>query len=110
MRHALWDRASGNVADIVDVAIVGFGSAVIIAIFLLAGCAGADVSQVGVDSASNFANVTADARCAQEARQAATDAAMATPSDAGPNAEKHARHVAAMAAFDACESKKDGGI
>lgn len=79
-----------------------------VALSLATGCAGA--AQDATDSASNFSNLLADQECARQARQAATGAALAVPSDAGPNAEKHARHVAALAAFDACESKKDGGL
>ena len=68
-------------------------------------------SQPAADAEHGFEHTVGLARCGQEARQAATTASLALPSDAGADAEKHARRVAALDAFDKCvDSMKDGGI
>lgn len=72
---------------------------------------GCGASQVEADAEHGFDHTVALSRCGQVARQAATDADNALPSDAGADAVKYVRRHAALDAFDRCvDQMKEGGI
>ena len=78
---------------------------------LVAGLVACPQSQPAADAEHGFEHTVALSRCAQEARQAATNASVAVGSDAGPGVEQRARRAAALTSFDLCLDKmKDGGI